>query len=190
MAERFDYICLSNQSKMPNRLLFLALVIFFSACDSSTTTPKPDPEPEVVPQATDHIAEINQGGFVLNISIPADYKDGNEVKVRFDDAFGHLEVLCGDVFAIHITEEESNVETFQQRLETDLLMKHEVLEKQGNSMLYKQFLPDNSKEFWHFYVGVQSNGTSYLIRDISMQPLNEFQARKIYESLLSTKSGV
>jgi hypothetical protein len=189
MAVRFAYICLSNQSKMPNRLLFLALVIFFYACDSSTTTPKSDPEPEDVPQATNQLVEINQDGFVLNISIPADYKDGNEVKVRFDDAFGHLEVLCGDVFAIHITEEEANVEAFQQRLETDLLLKYEVAEKESNSMLYKQFLPNNSKVFWHFYISVQSNGTNYLIRDISMQPLNEFQARKIYVSILS-KAGV
>lgn len=175
---------------MPNRLLFLALVIFFTACDTSTTTPKPDPEPEDVPQAINEIVEINQDGFVLKIAIPADYKDGNEVKIRFDDAFGHLEVLCGDVFAIHITEEEANVDGFEQRLKTDLLLKYEVAEKESNRMLYQQFLPDNSKVFWHFYVGVQSNGTSYLIRDISMQPLNEFQARKIYESLLSVDSGV
>jgi len=187
---RFDYICLTNQSKMANRLLLLALVIFLTACDSSTTTPKPDIEPEDMPQETNQVIEINQDGFVLNISIPADYKDGNEVKIRFDDAFGHLEVLCGDVFAIHITEEETDVYGFKQRLETDLLLKYEVVEKESNSMLYKQFLPDNSKVFWHFYVGVQSNETSYLIRDISMQPLNEFQARKIYESLLSVESGV
>jgi len=187
---RFDYICLTNQSKMPNRLPFLALVVFFTACDSSTTTPKPDIEPEDMPQETNQVVEINQDGFVLKIAIPADYKDGNEVKIRFDDAFGHLEVLCGDVFAIHITEEEANVESFQERLETDLLLKYEVVEKQSKTMLYKQFLPDNSKVFWHFYVGVQSSGISYLIRDISMQPLNEFQARKIYESLLSIESGV
>lgn len=166
------------------RLLSILFCASLLSCDSSTTTPKPDPEPEDVVINTDHLVEINQDGFQLKIGIPKDYKENNEVKIRFDEGFGHLEVICGDVFSTYIIEDIPDVKAFEEKLKIDLLMKYEIIEAKGNSILYKQSLPDGSKEFWHYYVGIDGNGTQYIARDNGAVLLNEFQATKIFNSIM------
>lgn len=169
--------------QMTIRLISLLMFASLLACDNSTTTPKPDPEPEEVVVNTDYLVEINQEGFHLNIGIPKDYKENNEVKVQFDENFGHLEVLCGEVFSVYIVEEMPDIKSFEDKLKLDLLMKYEIVQSDESSILYKQFLPDGSREFWYFYVGVNANGMQYVIRNNAMGPLNEFQARKIYDAI-------
>jgi hypothetical protein len=168
---------------MAGRLLSFLLLIAFTACNTATTTPKPDAEPEDVATSDIQVVDVNQDGFNFKLGIPKEYFEGNEVQIQFNEAFGHLEVKCGDVFTVFVTEEQANTEAFTEKLKLELLMKYEVMHTAGPAMLYRQFLPDNSMNFWHVYVGVSGKGTQYLVRDISMTPLNEFQARKIYNAL-------
>jgi len=168
---------------MAARLLSFLLLIAITACNTATTTPKPDAEPEDIETSNIQVVEVNQDGFNFKLGIPIEYFEGNEVQIQFNDAFGHLEVKCGDVFAVFVTEEQANTEAFTEKLKLELLMKYEVVHSTGSGMLYRQFLPDSSMNFFHVYVGVAGNGAQYLVRDISMTPLNEFQAKKIYNAL-------
>lgn len=128
--------------------------------------------------------DIFEEVFNLSIALPQDYALDNPPRINFNPAFGHMEVKCGEVFALIITEESGNIDETIEQLERDLVFKYEIEDQTNRGLLYKQFIPGSDREFWHFYVMVPGSVTGYVVRDAQMDELNAHQSRKIYDAIV------
>ncbi len=162
--------------------IILILGIFLASCGQgekkSTETTN-----ESVQEQPFELIPIKSDGFSLMMAIPEDYRKGNELIVEMNEAYGQLEVSSGEVFHVEILEETGDRNQLIQKLEQDLVFDFEVVEENEAGILYRQFLPQGGQEFWHFYISTQYENRDYVIKDVSMSELNEFQSRKIYDAL-------
>lgn len=128
--------------------------------------------------------DISEEVFQLSIGLPQDYALDNPPQINFNPAFGHLEVKCGGVFALNITEESGNINEVIEQLERDLVFKYEIEEQTSKGLLYRQYISGSNQEFWHLYVIVPGSETGYVVRDAQLNELNAHQSRKIYDALV------
>lgn len=167
-------------------LMTAILLLGLGACTSSDSgNGVSEDSNEVVEQGpTVQRLDISEEVFQLSIAIPQDYALDNPPRINFNPAFGHMEVKCGDVFALIITEESGNIDETIEQLERDLVFKYEIEDQTNRGLLYKQFIPGSDREFWHFYVMVPGSETGYVVRDAQVDELNAHQSRKIYDALV------
>lgn len=175
---------------MKLQILFLIASIALWSCNPSEQQKESETVEEAPNEQSFELVEIDHEGFVLQLPVPVDYYNPNEFSVEMNPAYGQLEVSAGNVFQVEIIEETGNKENLIADLERDLVFEFEVVEDIENGLLYRQFIPNGGKEFWHYYVLVDHNNRQYVVKDAAMSELNEYQSRKIFKALAQgTESG-
>lgn len=170
--------------------LFLPLLMFSGCGTSSSTEPQSsndEPQPKASPYGE---VRVNQEGFDLVLAVPEDYLGSIPVSIEMNTAFGHLELKAKEVFHVTIIEDTPDWEQLFSKLDNDLLLKHELVQKFPDAVLYRQFLPDESKEFWHFQLTVVNQNREYIVKDHAGTILNEYQATRIFEALRYAASNL
>lgn len=175
-----------RESLSTNFLMTAVMLLGLGACTSSDSGNGTNENSTEVLEESPAVQrlDISEEVFNLSIALPQDYALDNPPRIDFNPAFGHLEVKCGDVFGLIITEESGDINEVIEQLERDLVFKYEIEEQTSNSLLYKQFFSGNNQEFWHFYVILPGSETNYVVRDAQMDELNAHQSRKIYDALI------
>jgi hypothetical protein len=163
-------------------LIIISLVL--GSCTSGEKEASKEVKGEPATPPDFELVTVNHEGFELPIGIPLDYYDENELDVRFNEAVGQLEVRCGEVFHVIVLEEPGNIERHIERVETDLVFKNEMVVREDDALLYRQFLPNNDRSFWHFYVTLEYGDTEYVVKDAPLSELNEYHSRKIFDALV------
>lgn len=169
---------------MKNAWILSAILFVLAGCDTGPTEATEKENKEKPVELPFEVITIDQDGYNLPIAVPKEYLADNELNVEFNDAVGDIEVRCGEEYQLVISDLPSDTGALLERLERDLVFKYEVVEHVGDAMLYKQFLPNNERTFWHFYVVVEHDDSEYVIKDAPLSELNEYESRKIFEALL------
>lgn len=170
---------------MKNTLILFSLICLLgSSCNTSTDSKSEGKETPAPAELPVEVVTIDQEGYKLPIAIPKEYLADSELSITFNGASGDLEVACGEDYQLIISDIPGDTEALLKRLETDLVFKFEVVEQKNQGLLYKQFLPNNERTFWHFYVVVDHEGAQFVIKDGPLSELNEYHSRKIFEALL------
>ncbi len=167
-------------------LLVAALLLW--SCSGSESPDKSETQIENPAEQSFVMVEIDQAGFTLHLPVPNDYYSSDEITIEMNEAFGQLEVSSG-VFNVEISEEQSDKAMLLSDLKRDLVFDFEILEDSEIGKLYRQFIRDTDKEFWHFYISIEHNNREYVVKDAGMSQLNEYQARKIFNAFSESYSG-
>lgn len=92
---------------------------------------------------------------------------GADPEVIWKDEIGKLEIIAGDHFGLHITEEPGDVARLKADLERDLLKKNTVIKDTPDLVVYRSEFPDDpSLVYVHFYQVVKAGNRVFTVEDI------------------------
>lgn len=174
------------------KLIAPALLLFIlSGCGTSPGAEEQAKNDETQSQTPPYgEVRVNEEGFDLVLAAPEDYLGSSPVNIEMNTAFGHLEVRAEEVYHLTITEDTPDWNQLFTKLDNDLLFKSETVQKYPDAVLYRQYLPDESKEFWHFYLTIVNQNREYIVKDHTATALNEYQATRIFEALRYAASNL
>lgn len=112
----------------------------------------------------DSIFQVNEGGYKFSIILPKDLMINESPSIAMNGATGELHITLGDQFWIVATQEKGDINNFKSALADDMLFKHEVVEENAQSLLYKRVLPDGTEYDYSFKSCNEISGTPYVFR--------------------------
>ena len=109
--------------------------------------------------------DLNEWGFQMSMMVP-DAEQNGEAQVVLTER-GALEIVVGSGFGIEIMYGEGDIELLKMDLKEDLVFASEIVSEDGNSLVYKQDIPDSGvKTQNHFFYKAQIGTDVYEVRDL------------------------
>ena len=166
------------------KLLFPALFVMITlgACGGGESTEEgqdESTESAMVGAETD----LSPYGFNYVITLP-DSKS-SELMLSEND-WGGLDIMKGEMFMLSIAYGEGNLDLVKSDLQGDLVYKSEILEDDGDHLLYKREIPDSGMEPEYHFIYVFKAGSDII--EIQNSKDASFNEEAIRAMLMSAKS--
>ena len=123
----------------------------------------------------------------LTLRVPKSLPGLDEASIEYNSSFGQLEVVLGDGFELHISEEQLALRTIKEELLNDMLFTYNFQTENDSELVYQSILPDGAPHSYQFTKARKVGGLSLLIRTASMTQFNQQQLLRM-ESAVSTLS--
>lgn len=137
--------------------------ILFQSCNNETGTTTAQTE-KIQLAENDSIFNVNESGFKFSIVLPKDLMINESPQIKMNTATGELHITLGEKFWIVASQEKGDVNKFKADMEDDMLFKHEIVEENTQSLMYKRVLPDGTEYDYSYKSCNDVSGIPYIFR--------------------------
>jgi len=170
-------------------LLFVGFLLLTQSCqndpvNSAVTTDK------IQLSENDSLFEVNDGGYKFSIVLPKDLMINATPDIVLNGATGELHITVGEQFWIVATQEKGDLNNFKSALADDMLFKHEVVEENSQSLLFKRVLPDGTEYDYSYKSCSDISGTPYVFRTSEEGEFTKDNVTRMKQAINTVRASV
>lgn len=175
------------------KILFITLaagsMLMFQSCQNDQAESGTAVE-KIQLSENDSIFKVNEGGYKFSIVLPKDLMINSSPSIALNGATGELHITIGEHFWIVATQEKGDVNTFKTEMANDMLFKHEVVEENTQSVLYKRVLPDGTEYDYSYKSCSDIAGTPFVFKTSEEGEFTKDHVNRMKQAIGTVRASV
>lgn len=175
---------------MNHLLFYIGFALLFIACGNE---PREDASSGLEGQVkevrvADGWTSLSEHGLSMELKFPDAMKEAGAAEVKYNNAFGRVEIQIGGDYAMHIQRNEMPLQQVKRELQQQGVLEYVFFESDENTLLYQTKLPTGEIVGHHVIRSMEMDDKRYHASSDPQQDYSEFEARNLLKAVNSLRA--